>query len=62
MKKRYKIGDVYWYVAYGRNEELRVYSIKVCSAHDMDKGEAQFDSKEEAELYILADKGMKGEI
>jgi len=52
MKKQYKIGDNYWYVAIGNGNRLKVYQTKVVSGQDFDKGMARFDTKEEAEDYI----------
>lgn len=51
MPKEYKIGDTYWYVAYGNGGKLKVYCIKVCSGQDLGKGLAQFDTEIEANEY-----------
>ena len=48
----YKIGDVYWYVAYGTGRKLKLYSIKICSGQDFGKGIERFRTKELAEDYI----------
>jgi hypothetical protein len=49
---KYKIGDTYWYVDYGNGGKLKVYSIKICSGQDFDKGIAQFDTEPEAKEYL----------
>jgi hypothetical protein len=41
-----RIGDVYWYVIGNK-----VYSIKVCSTQDIEKGNAQFYSEQLAKDY-----------
>ena len=51
MKGKYKIGDIYWYVAIGNGNRLKVYRIKTVSGQDFDKGMAQFDTQQEAEEY-----------
>jgi hypothetical protein len=52
MKNGYEIGDVYYYVAIGHYNRLKVYSIKIRSAQDYGKGMAQFDTQEEAEKWL----------
>ena len=50
--KEWKIGDTYWYVAMGSYGRLKVYCTTIRSGQDFGKGMAQFDTREEAEMYL----------
>ena len=45
------IGDTYWYVV-KKSNGWKLYCIKICSAHDYNKGYKQFNTEEEAKLFI----------